>query len=139
MIFLYGRNITDPKKVFTTLSILIPPTAQGTLLFSNCSTSCELGSILMGKKITAQYSKLQNKFFQHPSKVLNHTHEFGHFRKKVLMHDKVVLKKFFFNSDYFILYGLMDNNSIIPSSQHSFRAVPTITGKFDRLELTNKK
>ena len=29
MIFLYGRNITDPKKVFTTLSILIPPTAQG--------------------------------------------------------------------------------------------------------------
>ena len=77
----------------------------------------------MGKKITPQYLKLQNKFFYHPSKVLNHTHEFGHFRKKLLMYDKVVLKTFlwqlkdfFFISDYFILYGLMDNNSIIPSS-----------------------
>ena len=33
MIFLYGRNITDPKKVFTTLSILIPPHSTGGLYY----------------------------------------------------------------------------------------------------------
>ena len=58
MIFLYGRNITDPKKVFTTLSILIPPTAQGdSTIFELLNLMWVREYILMWKKITAQTAK----------------------------------------------------------------------------------